>query len=67
VFDELAAKFTGRVEVLTEVSERSALTSKTDVLRLYERWMRTRSRRSEELLAEKGIVPNYAVGSRIIQ
>jgi len=34
VFDELAAKFTGCVEVLTEVSERSALTSNTDVLRL---------------------------------
>jgi len=67
VFDELAAKFTGCVEVLTEVSERSALTSNTDVVRLYERWMRTRSRRSEELLAEKGSVKNYAVGSRIIQ
>jgi len=67
VFDELAAKFTGCVEVLTEVSEPSALTSNTDVLRLYERWMRTRSRRSEELLAEKGSVKNYAVGSRIIQ
>jgi hypothetical protein len=67
VFDELAAKFTGCVDVLMEVSERSALTSNTDLLRLYERWVRTRSRRSGELLAERGIVPNYAVSSRIIQ
>ena len=67
VFDELAEKFTACVDVLSEVSERSALTSNTDVLRLYEKWMRTRSRRSGELLAERGIVPNYSVSSRIIQ
>ena len=67
VFDELAAKFTACVDVLSEVSERSALTSNTDVLRLYENWMRTRSRRSGELLAERGIVPNYSASSRIIQ
>src|SRR5688572_3796308 len=47
VFDELAEKFAGFVDVLGEVSERSALTSNTDLLRLYERWLKTRSRRSE--------------------
>jgi len=67
VFDELAGKFTACVDVLNEVSERSALTSNSDVLRLYERWMRTRNRRSGELLVERGIVPNYSVSSRIIQ
>jgi hypothetical protein len=67
VFDELAAKFTGFVDVLGEVSERTALSSNSDLLRLYEKWVRTRSRRSGDLLASRGIVPNAAVGSRFIQ
>jgi hypothetical protein len=67
VFDELAEKFSKCVDVLSEVSERSALTSNSDVLRLYEKWMRTRSRRSGDLLVERGIVPNYSIGSRLIQ
>ena len=67
VFDELAGKFPVCVDVLSEVSERSALASNSDVLRLYEKWMRTRSRRSGDLLVERGIVPNYSVSSRLIQ
>jgi len=67
VFDELAGKFTACVDVLSEVSERSALASNSDVLRLYEKWMRTRSRRSGDLLVERGIVPNYSASSRLIQ
>ena len=66
VFDELAAKFSACVDVLGEVSERSALSSNSDVLRLYEKWLRTRSRRSGDLLVERGIVPNSSV-SRFIQ
>jgi hypothetical protein len=67
VFDELAEKFTSFVDVLGEVSERTALTSNADVLRLYEKWLRTKSRRSGDLLASRGIVPNSSVGSRFIQ
>ena len=67
VFNELSEKFPAFVDVLGEVSERSALTSNTDVLRLYEKWLRTKSRRSGDLLAAKGIVPNASVGSRFIQ
>ena len=67
VFDELAGKFTECVDVLSEVSERSALASNSDVLRLYEKWIRTRSRRSGDLLVERGIVPNYSASSRLIQ
>jgi hypothetical protein len=66
VFDELAAKFPAFVDVLGEVSERSALTSNGDVLRLYEKWLRTKSRRSGDLLAARGIVPT-SVASRFIQ
>jgi hypothetical protein len=67
VFDELSGKFAAFVDVLGEVSERSALASNADLLRLYERWLRTRSRRSGELLAARGIVPNASVGNRFIQ
>lgn len=67
VFDELSEKFAAFVDVLGEVSERSALASNADLLRLYEKWLRTRSRRSGELLAARGIVPNTSVGNRFIQ
>jgi len=67
VFDELSEKFSGFVDVLGEVSERSALTSNTDLLRLYERWLKTRSRRSGDLLARQGIVPNASISTRFVQ
>ena len=61
IFSELAEKFTSFVDVLSEVSERAALTSDKDLLRLYEKWIRTGSRRNGDLLAEKGIVPNESI------
>jgi hypothetical protein len=64
-FDELAERFPAFVDVLSEVSERTALTSNADLLRLYEKWVRTRSRRSGDLLAERGIVPNLTATQRI--
>src|SRR5687767_7605637 len=42
VFDELAGKFTAFVDVLGEVSERTALSSNSDRFRLTETWDRTR-------------------------
>lgn len=67
VFDELAAKFPAFVDVLGEISERTALASNSDLLRLYEKWLRTKSRRSGDLLVARGIVPNSAVGTRFLQ
>jgi hypothetical protein len=61
IFAELSEKFTAFVDVLSEVSERTSLTSDSDLLRLYEKWMRTGSRRNGDLLAEKGIVPNESI------
>ena len=59
VFDELAGKFGKCVDVLSEVSERSALTSNADLLRLYEKWIRTRSRRSGALPLKRA--PRFGV------
>jgi hypothetical protein len=67
VFAELSQKFVGFVDVLSEVSERSGLSSNTDLLRLYEKWLRTGSRRNGQLLVEQGIVPNASIGNRFIQ
>ena len=67
VFDELSANFTAFVDVLGEVSDQTALASNADLLRLYEKWLRTRSRRSGNLLAARGIAPNASVGTRFIQ
>jgi len=67
VFDELAEKFSGFVDVLGEVSERTGLTSNSDLLRLYERWLRTKSRRSGDLLVKQGIVPTASASTRFVQ
>lgn len=67
VFAELGRNFVSFVDVLEEVSERSALISNHDVLRLYEKWLRTGSRREGELLVERGIVPNNTIGEKFLQ
>jgi hypothetical protein len=67
VFAELADKFVGFVDVLSEVSERTSCTSNADLLRLYERWLKTGSARSGQLLAERGVVPNPSLKSTRVQ
>lgn len=67
VFAELAGSFLAFVDVLGEVSERCAMTTNTDLLRLYEKWLRTGSRRNGQLLVERGIVPNASIGTRFLQ
>src|SRR3990170_4133939 len=57
LFSELAAKFPAFVDVLNEVSERSRLTSSKDILRIYERWLRTKSKFAEKALGDMGIEP----------
>jgi len=67
VFAELADKFVDFVDVLSEVSERSSCGSNTDLLRLYERWLKTRSSHSGQLLVERGVVPNASLRATRIQ
>jgi len=61
VFAELGEKFVGFVDVLSEVSERTSCSSNADLLRLYEKWLKTGSRRSGQLLVERGVVPNASI------
>ena len=67
VFAELGERFVDFAEVLCEVSERTSCASNADVLRLYERWLKTGSRRSGQLLVERGVVPNASIRSTRIQ
>lgn len=63
VFQELSDKFQHFVDVLGEVSEQSVQDSNKDVLRLYQRWVRTGSRRLEARLQALGVQP-VAFGDR---
>ncbi len=57
VFGELARRFMGYVDILTEVSERSTFKRDLGLLKIYEKWLRTGSRHAARLLSEKGILP----------
>jgi len=61
VFAELGSKFVDFVDVLSEVSERTSCATNVDLLRLYEKWIKTGSRRSGQLLVERGVVPNASI------
>ncbi len=57
VYRELARKFQGFVDVLWEVSESAQISSDRDILRLYEIWLKTGSRRAGMLLSRLGVQP----------
>jgi len=57
VFGELAVKFQAFVDVLAEVSENSSLGARADVMRLYEVWLKTGSKRAAGKLRALGVEP----------
>jgi hypothetical protein len=58
VFAELASNFTRWVGVLMTISRRTARgRSPCDVVRLYERWLRTKNGWAARRLAEEGVIP----------
>jgi uncharacterized protein (DUF697 family) len=63
VFSELADKFQPMVDALNEVSETSYQHSDKDILRLYEVWLKTGSRRCFDLLKRLGVNPTTAGGT----
>ena len=66
VFAELAQRFGEFADVLAEVSENSRLAhGNRSVLQLYERWLRTGSRRAAAQLAERGITPVTGTEGRL--
>jgi hypothetical protein len=63
VFGELANNFQPMVDVLNEVSETSYKHSDKDILRLYEVWLKTGSKRCYEILKRLGVEPTSAGGT----
>jgi len=63
VFSELAEKFQPMVDALNAVSETSYQHTDKDILRLYEIWLKTGSRRCFDLLKRLGVNPTSAGGT----
>ncbi|HKJ18375.1 MAG TPA: hypothetical protein VJ984_13570 [Xanthomonadales bacterium] len=57
VYEELARKFQILVDVLNEIADSARDSSDVDLLRAYEVWIRTGSRRAEGLLRQAGVEP----------
>lgn len=66
VFQELGDRFMEFADLLQEVSEASRVGTPTSVVKLYERWLETGSRRAASLLAAQGICP-VLPGGEIVQ
>ena len=60
VFAELAEKFQPMVDALNDISETSYQHSDKDILRLYEIWLKTGSKRSFDILKRLGVDPTPA-------
>jgi len=58
IFSELASRFVQWVDVISEVSEASQMITPSDLLRLYEKFLKTGSDRMRELLTQHGIFAN---------
>jgi hypothetical protein len=63
VYDELAGKFDRFVEVLSTIRSRTNMASSTNVLRLYEEWVRTKSEWIERRLKATGLLNADAFSS----
>jgi hypothetical protein len=64
VYAQLAQKFQRLVDALNEVSDMSYRHSDSDILRLYEIWMKTGSPRAHGLLRQLGVQPVTVGGAR---
>jgi len=64
VFSELSRKFMALVDVLAEINENCNLASDSDILRLYELWLKTGNQRAAKLLQQNGIQPVSVTASR---
>jgi hypothetical protein len=60
VFAELSEKFQPMVDALNDISETSYQHSDKDILRLYEVWLKTGSKRSFDILKRLGVDPTPA-------
>lgn len=67
LFEELAANFIPFMDVISEVADTSGMKTDRNLLKLYEKWLKTGSERTRELLLHEGIIPNEMVKTKLIQ
>ena len=67
IYHELAENFSVFVDILSEVSNKSFSHTNKDLLKTYERWLKTKSLRDEKILKKEGIFPNVSAASQYIQ
>ena len=67
LYHELAENFSIFVDILSEVSDKSFSHTNKDILKVYERWLKTKSIRDEKILKKEGIFPNASSASSYIQ
>jgi hypothetical protein len=65
VFAELSEKFQPMVDALNALAETAYAHSDKDILRLYEIWLKTGSRRSYAILKRLGVDPTAAAGAQL--
>ncbi len=66
---QLARKFTELVDLLNQIAERTRDKAESDaeLLKLYDRWVRTGSQRIQKLLLEKGLLPTEGLPTDYVQ
>ncbi len=57
IYQELSEKFLVLIDILNEVRDSKRIDSDVDLLRTYQQWLKTGSRRCEKLLRKQGVVP----------
>ena len=57
IYQELSEKFLVLIDILNEVRDSKRIDSDVDLLRTYQQWQKTGSRRCEKLLRKQGVVP----------
>ncbi|MFH1146937.1 MAG: hypothetical protein V1736_04445 [Pseudomonadota bacterium] len=58
LFSDLTTNFRVLVDVLADVRDSTDIESTGGLLRLYEKWIKTRSPRDQQMLQTQGVIPN---------
>ncbi|MEL6340942.1 MAG: hypothetical protein AAFP04_03630 [Myxococcota bacterium] len=69
IYQALARSFAEWVDVLNQISEQGQLrlASDSELLRLYDRWNRTKSPRLARILSQRGVIPVNAGEAELLQ
>ncbi|MEK7396185.1 MAG: hypothetical protein AAB116_04555 [Candidatus Poribacteria bacterium] len=65
IYEELCEKFSSFVDVLAEVSDKTVGRTEKDILRMYELWLETKSKRAAKALKEAGIIPSENIKKKL--